>query len=501
MGVIGRTLAFGMFILGFLANITLAETVEVTFLLANDTDKLEVEERGGFARLAAVAKTERAKGGHVVLVHAGDAISPSLLSGIDKGAHVIELLNMASIDVFVPGNHEFDFGPDVFRERMAEARFDMVASNLREADGRLIEGLRDHKIMQFGPVRIGIVGLTGTDAREKSSPGDLQFLPEPETLRSRANMLRAEGVELVVAVIHADRAMDIDLANRGDADLVLSGDDHDLFVRYDGRTVVAEGREQAEYIPAITIAIDVEEVGGGKAVSWRPSFRVIDTAEVAPDPRTESMIAAYQAKLSDELDVEIGTLEAELDSRRATVRGGEAAIGNLIADAMRAAVGADVAITNGGGIRGDKVYPAGHRLTRRDVLTELPFGNKTVMIELTGAQLRAALEQGLSRIADRSGRFPQISGLEMEVDPRRPAGRRIVSVTVADEPLDEAAVYKVATNDFLARGGDGYASFATGVELVGPMSADLMANDVIAYIEKRGTIAPRTEERIRFLEP
>lgn len=501
MRVIVRTLASGLIALFSLASAAQAEKVDVTFLLVNDTDKLEADERGGFARLAAVAKSERAKGGHVVLVHAGDAISPSLLSGIDKGAHIISLLNMATVDVFVPGNHEFDFGPDIFRQRMAEARFDTVASNLRAADGALIEGILDHKIMSFGPAKVGFVGLTDVEAREKSSLGDLQLLPETETLSSRAKMLRYNGVDLVVAVVHANRAIDMKLAGRGDADIILSGDDHDLFLRYDGRSVIAEGREQADYIPVIEVSIDVEEAAGTKAVSWRPSFRIIDTATITPDPEIEAMIAAFQAQLSDELDAEIGTAETELDSRRATIRGGEAAIGNLIADAMRAAVGADVAITNGGGIRGDKIYPAGSRLTRRDILTELPFGNKTVMIELTGAQLRTALEQGLSRIAHGSGRFPHVSGLRLKVDPSRPAGSRIVEISAAGAPLEEDATYKVATNDFMARGGDGFTSLTQGKALVDAMSGDLMANDVIAYVESAGRIAARTEGRIQFDQP
>ena len=125
-----------------------------------------------------------------------------------------------------------------------------------------------------------------------------------------------------------------------------------------------------------TLAIDKTEKDGKATVKWWPSFRIVDTATVTPDPDIAAVVKSYQDKLDAELKIAIGTTETPLDSRRATVRTEEAAIGNLIADAMRQAVGADVAITNGGGIRADREYPAGTKLTRGDIFAELPFGNQ-----------------------------------------------------------------------------------------------------------------------------
>ncbi|MCA8906939.1 MAG: 5'-nucleotidase C-terminal domain-containing protein [Rhodospirillaceae bacterium] len=178
------------------------------------------------------------------------------------------------------------------------------------------------------------------------------------------------------------------------------------------------------------------------------------------------------------------------------MRTGEAAFGNLVADAMRAAVGADIAITNGGGIRADRDYPAGSVLTRRDIQEELPFGNRTVLLELTGADVLAALETGFSGIEEGAGRFPQVSGLAVGYDPTRPAGARVVSVTVGGAPLDPAATYRVATNDFLARGGDGYAALTHGRTLIDPTSGGLMATQVIDHIATAGTVAPTVEGRL-----
>ena len=135
-------------------------------------------------------------------------------------------------------------------------------------------------------------------------------------------------------------------------------------------------------------------------------------------------------------------------------------MGNLIADATRAKNGADVSITNGGGIRGDTEYPAGHVFTRKDIFTELPFGNVTTVTEIIGADLLAALENGFSQIEAGAGRFPQVSGLTVEVDATKPAGIRVTSVLVNGDALDPAIKYKVATNDYMMAGGDGYTALS-----------------------------------------
>ncbi len=164
--------------------------------------------------------------------------------------------------------------------------------------------------------------------------------------------------------------------------------------------------------------------------------------------------------------------------------------------ALRAATGAQIAITNAGGIRGNRQYPAGHRLTRRDVLSELPFGNATVMVEITGQDIREALENGVSQIEQRAGRMPQVSGLSMEVDARQPPGSRIVSLRVGDKPLDPAARYTVASNNFMLSGGDGYGALGRGRVLVGLTDGKLMANEVMVFARSLGTIASRPEGRI-----
>ena len=166
------------------------------------------------------------------------------------------------------------------------------------------------------------------------------------------------------------------------------------------------------------------------------NFRVVDTAKIDPDPSMLAKVRDYQAGLAKRFDVEIATLAAPLDSRTEAVRSGESAIGNLIADALRTAAAAEIAIINGGAIRGNKFYPAGTKLLKRDILDELPFGNKTMLTIVPGKAILAALENGFSQVERLSGRFPQVSGLAVVADPAAAPGARVKTVMVNGEALD-----------------------------------------------------------------
>ena len=471
-------------------------TVNLTFLLVNDVDTVDnFSDQGGFGRLATVVAAERAANENLVFAVAGDVISPSLLSSFDQGEHIIELFNMVAPDIFVPGNHEYDFGEDIFRARMAELDAPLLAANLRNEDGSVLDGFADTMMMDVDGFMVGIIGLTAEDSIVKSSPETLQIAGALETGIAQAEALRDAGADMIVAVSHNHVGIDRQMKESGAFDLILSGDDHDLRIEYDGRTALVESREQADYVTAVDITATIRE-GDRRRVGWELGFRPIATLGLEQDAEVQARVDAFNAILDEELNVTIGTITAELDSRRASVRSGEATMGNLVADGMRAAVGADIAITNGGGIRADKVYEPGSDITRRDILAELPFGNVNIMIELTGAQILAALENGFSRVEDVSGRFPQVSGMRIEADLTRAPGDRVTSVMVGDAALDVNATYSVATNDFMGRGGDGYAMFADAPRLVREEDAKLMANDVMVHVRNLGEFAPALDGRI-----
>lgn len=474
-----------------------AETVKLTILGVGDIYQFNgLKDRGGFARLNTIAKKEKADNPNTIYVMDGDMLSPSLLSGFDKGANTIELTNVVPFDIAVPGNHEYDFGADNFMKMVKASKYPWAAVNITHDDGSAVDGLKGTIVKQVAGLKVALVPAADDETGVLSSPGDLKFGDTVQTAIDAAKKARADGADLVIGVVHASHAQDEALIQSHAFDVIMSGHDHDYRTAYDGVTAYVETSSDAQFLAPLTLTVDVSEKDGKTSVSWTPAFGFIDTASITPDPETQKIVEKFKAQLDKSLNVDIGTTETELDSRRNMVRSKETAIGDLIADAMRAANGADIAITNGGGIRGDKTYAPGTTLTRRDILTELPFGNVTVVTEITGQKVLDALENGFSQVENGAGRFPQVSGLKVVVDLRKSAGSRVVSVEVNGKPLDPNAKYKVATNDYMLNGGDGYTAFKGGKVLIDASAGKLMANSVIDYIQQTGKVDTKVDGRI-----
>ena len=478
----------------------LAEPVKITLLGVGDVYNFAGNgTQGGFARLNAVARAERAANPNMLYLFDGDMLSPSLLSGFDKGQNTVELTNLVPFDLAVPGNHEFDFGPENFLEKMKATKYPWAAINITNADGSAIEGLGGVTVKEVAGVKIALIPVAQDTSPTVASTGDLVFGNTVETAIAAAKQARADGADLVVGVVQTDMTNDIQLIRSHAFDVVLSGDDHSYGTSYDGVTAYVETSVDARHLSPVDLMVDVTETDGKRSVKWTPSFRFIDTAAVTPDPETQALVDKYQADLDATLNVEIGVTETAMDSRRNVVRGEESAMGNLITDALRAMTGADVALMNGGGIRADRTYDPGTKLTRRDILTELPFGNVTQVTEIPGSQLLAALENAVSQVEKGAGRFVQVSGMTMVFDPTAEAGARVSEVMVGGAPLVADKLYKVAVNDFILGGGDGFAALGGGRLITDSGAGALMANDVMAYVEKLGKVAPVVEGRIKVL--
>ena len=258
------------------------------------------------ARLAAVVKAERAKGGNVMFVHAGDTLSPSLMSGIDRGEHIMTLTNMIAPDIFVPGNHEFDFGKELFFKRMARGE---IPALLREyshtPDGKLTPGLRERNILDIQRHPHRDRGRNRRGSRDPVQPGR----PEISALRStsiekQAARLRKEGADVVVAVVHTGpRQGRGDVSAMRAADIILSGHDHDLWINYDDRTAAAESSHDAHFVTCIDITFTVRTNEGRREVIWHPEFRLIDTRNVAPDAEIAAVVERYENEAFEALDI------------------------------------------------------------------------------------------------------------------------------------------------------------------------------------------------------
>jgi 5'-nucleotidase len=218
------------------------------------------------------------------------------------------------------------------------------------------------------------------------------------------------------------------------------------------------------------------------------------TDAIKDEPATAAVVAAYESKLGAELEKQVAVTTVPLDGVTIRLRSAETNLGNLVADAVRASVDADVAIVNSGGIRGDRIHPPGP-LLRRTLIEIHPFGNTVCKLEVPGRVILAALAHGVSRAPTAAGHFPQVSGLRMRVVTAAQGAERVRDVTVNGAPLDPNRTYTLAIPDFLLNGGDGYDMFMAQRELIGPDFGPLMAQVLEEHVAGK-PIAPAIDGRI-----
>lgn len=469
--------------------------VTLTFMHFNDVYQLgpvDGGKAGGMDRLAHEIKRIRAADPEAQLLFPGDLISPSLESSIFKGAQMIEGLNALGIDAATLGNHEFDYGPAVLQERLAESRFPWIVTNLYQADFSRVPRTHFTLIKRVRGLDVGYFGLLTRMTLISSSPGpNILITDEVGAARGIVPVLQQRGARVIVGVTHIDMAQDRQILREvSGINFIAGGHEHDPMRAVEGGALVAKAGSDARWLGVVRMLVTSE----GRVTGIRDELIPI-TDKTPSDPAVAAIVKRYADQVSKEMDVVIGRSTVPLDARNTTVRAAESALGNYIADVMRRAVDADAAITNGGGIRTNVVFPAGE-VRRRDVLAWLPFGNIVVKVRMSGAAIVAALENGVSQVEGLSGRFPQVSGMTYTWSRSRPAGSRVISVTIGGRPLDSAALYTVATNDFLRRGGDGYTTIKEAEVIIDEAGGPIMATAVAQAIQQAGSISPRVEGRI-----
>lgn len=499
------TTAFALIIVVFFSSASPQQTdcnVRVTLLQVNDVyqfSPVDQKSKGGLARLLTLKKSIQQQNPNTLLLLSGDTISPSVESITYKGAQMIDAWNAVGLDYSTFGNHEFDFGPDVLKQRMQESKFGWIAANVIDTTtGKPFGGAEPFVIREFGGVKIGIFGLVLPDTKTTSRPGpNVEFRNSCDTAKQMVSELRDRGVKVIVALTHLSMREDKEVARCADVDLIIGGHEHTLLESHAGRAPIFKMTADARELGQIDLNIS-QTTGELESIDWKV-IPVTDKTAEAPE-----FAAVYRkyAGLLAQLEKPVGRTRVPLDARSAEGRTKETNVGNFITDAYRKATAADVALMNGGSIRADELIPAG-RLTVRDVLSILPFKNKLIKIEITGATLRAALEHGVSRSAEDAepGGFPQVSGVQFSFDASRPSGSRIVDLKVNGLPLNETRKYTLTTTTFLALdGGDGYSMFKGSTVVLPPEKAPLDSEAVQRAISTVRAIAPKVEGRIKRLD-
>jgi 5'-nucleotidase len=478
--------------------------IRVTILQVNDVYQftpVDFGKSGGLARVLTLRKKIMRESPHTLFLFSGDTISPSIESNTKlegkrlQGRQMIEAWNLSGLDYAAFGNHEFDYGPDVLLDRVRESNFKWLGANVFDKkSGKLFADTPEFVVREFEGVKIGIFGILLPDTIKTSSPGDNVDIREPcETAARVIPKIRAAGAQVIVALTHLSMREDKQLARCSGVDLIIGGHEHTLLESMAGHAPIFKMTSDARELGQIDLNIS-RTTGKLESIDWKV-WPVNEGVE--KDAAFEPLITKY-GDLLKSLDEVVGKTGVKLDLASAVVRTQETNMADFIADVYRQSTGADVALVNGGSIRADSEIEPGN-VTRRDVLQILPYNNRIVKIQLSGAVLRAALEYGVASMGpgEQPGRFPQVSGMRYTYDARLKPGARLTSVTVNGKALDDKQTYTLATSNYVAlQAGDGYEVFRGAKVLIGQDDGPLEVDVLMKAIQSVPSIAPKVDGRI-----
>ena len=490
---------------------------------------------GGAAFLSTYLDAERAAYEHTITLTAGDdfGATPPLSNFFDEVPAILAQ-RLMGLQVGTFGNHNFDRGVEHLQEMIDLAGstdpsvpgdpFEYVVSNLAGRDEAL-DGVADYKLFQAGSLTVAVIGAINEEAPGLVFPGnfgDTQPTDSVAAVRAAQKAARKQGADVFVAITHKGvtgfdgdqpRGELIDFARSLDGFHVIFGDHTD--VQWSGTingALVTENKSKGVSYSRTVLTV---HAANGKLLGTDHDFISPVSSAVAADPAIESMLAPYRAELAEIFDQPIGVATGTFpnDGAPRVQRSFETALGNLIADAMRAEYGTQIAMLNGGGMRSplpstyvpldptlDRAAPAPYDLVIGDVYTVLPFGNAVVTRDISGAQLWAAMENAVSRISPvdgtgTDGRFAQISGFRFTYDSTRTPLDRVLSITLDDGTVvldDTSQTITLAAPDFINTGGDGYTMFLDGIATTRALMADVL----LEHIRDAGSISPYTDGRI-----
>ena len=457
--------------------------------------------QGGVERRATLIKQIRKEVELLLVVDSGDLLMGTAMSSVYRGEADIAAMNLMGYDAVAAGNHDFDFGARHLKGLQTEATFPFLCTNVVPQEPGVC---KRSVIKNVGPLRVGLIGLIGKrnypDTFNRSAVHEVAFQDPLAAAKAVAEELR-ERVDLLVAITHQDTDEDLALAKGVPAlDVIIGGhsEGFDGLVPQ-GQTVPVQGRVELTGVGPIVVKTHrqgrtlgrLDLILHDKTLMVAEARNLPVTSSVPPDPDVSNLVRKYAQRLEENTGQVIGEATLALDGERKDIRTRETNLGNLLADLARQQAGTEIALINAGMVRSG--IPTGP-VTLKRVMEALPFDSTLTSFSITGAQLRAALENSVSRLPQADGRFLQVSGIAVVVDPAAGAGVRIVSVLVNGVPLDPARRYTVAANNFIAAGGDGYTMFLQAADR---RDHQIPLRDVLAAALKAGPLTAAVEGRIR----
>lgn len=442
-----------------------AETgTNITLVHINDTHAKVFEGKYdgmGISKVAEKVEALKAENPNTLLLDAGDTFHGTTFATLEEGASVVKLMNTIKYDAMVAGNHDFNYGYERLLELRDMAEFPILSANVTKADGSNL--LESYVIKDVDGVKVGIFGISSPETTYKTHPDNVKGLTFADPVESsKAVVAELKGkVDVIVALAHVGIdeetiVKSTDIANEvPEIDVIIDGHSHtdiENGMLVNGVLIVSSG----EYTKNVGI-VDLTVVDGKVTTKSAELFTKSEAADMEGSAEVTAVMDAIKTEQTKITSVVLSNTKTVLDGERGQVRTGETNLGNLIADAMIKESGADIALTNGGGIRSS--IQVGD-ITKGDVITVLPFGNYIVTKEVTGADVVAAIENGIDSYPGAKGAFPHVSGMAYAFDANLPAGSRVTSLVINGLPVDMDKTYVLATNNFMAAGGDGYKMFA-----------------------------------------
>ena len=478
------------------SNASDADGVSLTIVHTNDTHSRVLSSSGeiGFAKIATKIKEIRNAQENVLVLDAGDTFHGQTISTLVKGESIVKVMNTIKYDAMVPGNHDFNYGQERLVELSQMTDFPIIAANILKADGSTL--LPSYIIKEMKGVKVGIFGLATPETTYKTNPNNVTGLTfEDPTVAAEKMVRELEGkADIIIALSH----LGLDESSTYTSKLVAEKvEGIDLIVDGHSHTVLTEGMKVGDTLIVQTGEYDknlgiVEMVyADGKVSASKASLITRESAEqLAEDADVLKAVEGITAEQDKITSVVIGNTAVELDGLREHARTGETNLGNLITEAMLKATEADVALTNGGGIRAS--IDVGD-ITKGEVITVLPFGNYVVVKKVKGSDIIAALEHGVSQYPAANGGFPHVAGIRFAFDSSREAGSRVTKAEINGKALDVNMEYLLATNDFMAVGGDNYTMLASGQVIKELPGLDEVVMD---YIASLGTVEIKIDGRV-----
>ncbi len=418
-----------------------------------------------------------------ITINTGDILSPHWLSGLDKGKHVIEILNEMKIDYSCVGNHDFDFGASILKQRMEESKFSWLSTNVLSEDNPFIKN--NAVIVEKDKIKIGIFGLLTDDSIKLSNTKGSYFLPYLDVAKETCDSLKKAGANVIIAVSHLNSYQTNKLAEEvSNIDVILADHSNEKFSFYKNDVYVFSFDEKLNALGRIDLIIERQENPNSRVCIYTIGTVIKNDNR---DVNNEKLKVLKKFFLEEEQWQLIGLVKEKMDNTDSIKRVNESIVGNSIADIMKTHFNTDAAIINNGCMRSDKIYEQNSVISKIDVYKELPFGNDVIVLKMTGLGLLSAFQDMV-----KNNETFQVSGINLSID----KNNTVKKVLINGEEVKEDKTYKITIIDYLF---DCYDSFSQSEILVSKDKQVKLTDLVIGFIKDKKVLSPVNEKRIERL--